>query len=379
MQIAKQLEPYQEPQPAEIYYHDKYSEIKESTFTIKRERWKNIRQNNSSGNYLTDKEIEYIAILNGFLRSSSPQVEYFTKEYLCKRLRIGERQLSRLRKNTSHIFTTQWKKRVRSYRGTLEKVYAIRPTEHTAVLLGESKHYRSVKVGHQCLTSIYKDEKNIKRNRSNVLNNSFSSSQKTPKISKPPKPRKFYQNQYDKPKTLPEESPINDQEEAEVYKLSGKMFEKKFLNESLKNMVNKGLQKLFHSRRQFIVWFSKCMLHELRSVEHTNKTGFYIKGNKTEAEIVEHTTMNDRERYLNQIENEAIHHRNDETQLKAKWAGTLATNTAYNLLKNLSYWRIVGRVMEIYLQKRNGYIRDAEIHAPESNTSYWSLSGSTRV
>ena len=154
------------PNAAE-YYHDRYSEQNEGLFIIEKATWHNIKQNNSSNKTLTDKELEYIALINGFLKNSPEAVEYFSQEYLCNRLNICERQLRRIRKNTSHVFKTKWRKRPKTYRGTLENVYAIRPTQYTVFLLKETKYYKSIKLGHQCPTSIYKDEKNIK-DRSNT-------------------------------------------------------------------------------------------------------------------------------------------------------------------------------------------------------------------
>ena len=166
-QIQEHLAPKLILPNAADYYHDRYSEQNEGLFIIEKLSWHNIKQNNSSDKNLTDKELEYIALINGFLKNSPEAVEYFSQEYLCNRLNICERQLRRIRKNTSHIFKTKWRKRPKTYRGTLENVYAIGPTQYTVFLLKETKYYKNVKLGHQCPTSIYKDEKNIK-DRSNT-------------------------------------------------------------------------------------------------------------------------------------------------------------------------------------------------------------------
>jgi len=166
-QIQKQLAPKLILPNAAEYYLDRYSEQNEGLFIIEKLSWHNIKQNNSSDKTLTDKELEYIALINGFLKNSPEAVEYFSQEYLCNRLNICERQLRRIRKNTSHVFKTKWRKRPKTYKGKLENVYAIRPTQYTVFLLKETKYYKSVKLGHQCPTSIYKDEKNIK-DRSNT-------------------------------------------------------------------------------------------------------------------------------------------------------------------------------------------------------------------
>ena len=101
---------------ANEYYYDQYSRNDESRFTLEKNSWKSIKQNNSSGKYLTDKELEYVAIMNGFLKNARYGVEYFTLEFLCSELGITDRQLRTIRNNTAHIFTSEWKKATRSYK-----------------------------------------------------------------------------------------------------------------------------------------------------------------------------------------------------------------------------------------------------------------------
>lgn len=172
------------------YYYDQYSRNDESRFLVEKRAWKTLKQNNSSDKYLTDKELEYVALINGFLKTSRYGVEYFTIDYLCEELEVTDRQLRTIRTNTSHIFKTKWRKATRSYKGRLENVYAVRPTEHTMFLLGETNYYKSeynsfvnnsvksVKLGSQFPTSYNIDEnKNIIRSRANFSNVKNSNSQ----------------------------------------------------------------------------------------------------------------------------------------------------------------------------------------------------------
>lgn len=178
------------PPNASEYYYDQYSSNDESRFLVEKRAWKTLKQNNSSDKYLTDKELEYVALINGFLKNSRYGVEYFTIDYLCEELEVTDRQLRTIRTNTSHIFKTKWRKATRSYKGRLENVYAIRPTEHTVFLLGETNYYKSeynsfvnnsvksVKLGSQFPTSYNIDEnKNIIRSRANFSNVKNSNSQ----------------------------------------------------------------------------------------------------------------------------------------------------------------------------------------------------------
>ena len=193
MAYAQQIKQEQEAlnylPAASEYYYDQYSRNDESRFILEKNSWKSIKQNNSSGKYLTDKELEYVALINGFLKNARFGVEYFTLDFLCRELGITDRQLRTIRNNTSHIFTTKWRKATRSYKGKLENVYAIRPTEHTVFLLGETNYYKSeynsfannyvqnVKLGSQLPISIYKDENinNIRSNGANFSNSNFNS------------------------------------------------------------------------------------------------------------------------------------------------------------------------------------------------------------
>ena len=165
IQITQEQEALNYLPPASEYYYDQYSRNDESRFILEKRNWKTLKQNNSSGKYLTDKELEYVGLINGFLKNARYSIEYFTLAYLCGELGITDRQLRTIRNNTSHIFKTKWKKAPRTYKGRLKNVYAIKPTEHTVSLLGETNYYRSkynsfvnnsvknIKFGSQLLTS----------------------------------------------------------------------------------------------------------------------------------------------------------------------------------------------------------------------------------
>ena len=191
-QIEQKREAFNYPTPPKAYdyYYDQYSRNDESRFLVEKRAWKTLKQNNSSDKYLTDKELEYISLINGFLKNSRYGVEYFARDYLCEELEITDRQLRTIRTNTSHIFKTKWRKATRTHKGRLENVYAVRPTEDTVFLLGETNYYKfeynsfvndsvkSVKLGSQFPTSIYNDEKNINiRSRANFSNVKNSNSQ----------------------------------------------------------------------------------------------------------------------------------------------------------------------------------------------------------
>ena len=307
------------------YYYDRYSEQDESRFLIEKIIWRGIKQNNSSDKTLTDKELEYTSLINGILKNSPEAVEYFSKDFLCARLNICDRQLRRIRKNTSHIFKTKWRKKVRTYRGKLEHVYAIRPTEHTVFLLKETAYYKSVKVGHQCPSSIYKYEKNIKDIdlQSNFLQNSKNENQEEISTAKiinfPTRIKKHLLNQrrkptnsetkakvirfnqrrnwYPEPKTLAEHYPLSQEDCTQLQSKSGREFSLNAMNEILLDM-SKRLDRRSESKTEFIAYFGKCLMYEMRDAVKTANENFRIRANITEEERNYAERERQREKFL---------------------------------------------------------------------------------
>ena len=70
-QITQEQEALRYLPAANEYYYDQYSRNDESRFILEKNSWKSIKQNNSSGKYLTDKELKYVALINGFLKNMS--------------------------------------------------------------------------------------------------------------------------------------------------------------------------------------------------------------------------------------------------------------------------------------------------------------------
>lgn len=382
-QIQEQEAPILTLPNAYDYYYDRYSEQNEGLFITEKATWHNIKQNNSSNKPLTDKEVEYIGLINGFLKNSPEAVAYLSKDYLCQRLNICDRQLRRIRKNTSHIFKTKWRKKTKTYRGILNNVYAIRPTEHTVFLLKETKYYKSVKVGHQCPISIYKYEKNIIKNRSSTQaresNFSENSESKiienitTPEpaeIHKLPllkKPRILNQrkkptnsetkakvirfNQYKEPQDLAYHYPLNQEDCTKLQNKSGRSFTLNVMNEILLDM-SKRVDRVFNSKAQFIAYFGKCLIYEKRDAVQTSNDNFYIKANKKPEELIEHREQAEMNRCFNQVEQDSITNRSDENQFKARIANSFSPQTAYIFLKNLSFIRKTEEGLELHLASR---------------------------
>ena len=159
--------------------------------------------------------------------------------------------------------------------------------------------------------------------------------------------------QYDQPKSLGEHYPLTTEECSELQSRSGREFTINAMNEILLDMSRKTKESRhkFPSKAAFMAYMSKVYRYEGRDAEKTANTGFKILARASKAEIIQHTTQTERESYLNLIEQQAITHRSDENQLKAKWASTLPTNSAYNFLSNMRIVRKVGKMLEILMDK----------------------------
>ena len=159
--------------------------------------------------------------------------------------------------------------------------------------------------------------------------------------------------QYDQPKSLGEHYPLKQEDCAELQMTSGREFTINAMNEILLDMSRKPKESRheFPSKAAFMAYMSKVYRYEGRDTVKTANLGFKILARATEAEIIQHTTQAERETYLNWVEQRAITHRSDENQLKAKWASTLPTNAAYNLLSNLRIVQKVGKMLEVLMDK----------------------------
>ena len=157
-------------------------------------------------------------------------------------------------------------------------------------------------------------------------------------------------NQYETPKSLKEMEEITDTECSYVQLKSGREFNLNAQNEMLKDMA-KRLDRTFHSRVQFLSYFSECMVYEKRQACQINNENFKITVRMEVAEIVQHTTLAEREKYLNSVETESIMHVSPLNQLRAKLANNLPPSVAYNLLHSLICFSVVDEVLELHLTK----------------------------
>ena len=158
--------------------------------------------------------------------------------------------------------------------------------------------------------------------------------------------------QYDKPKSLAGHYPLSAEDCSILQSKSGRVFNLNSTNEILLSMSRKPslLGHKFPSKASFIAYMSKVLIKEMREAVQINNTGFKIKANLSQEQLVEYTTLAQREAYLAQEEDRAITNRNDETQFRAKLVGTLAPSQAYNILSNLIAIEKRREVFKIYLR-----------------------------
>lgn len=169
------------------------------------------------------------------------------------------------------------------------------------------------------------------------------------------KKAKLYKfNQYKQPKSLGEHYPLNQEDCTKLQITSGRDFTLNAINEILLDMSRKPKesQHKFPSKEAFMAYMSKVYRYEGRDAVKTANLGFKILARATEAEIIQYTSQSERENYLNWLEQQAITHRSDENQYKAKLVGKLKPSQAYDFLSNLRTVCKNGKTFKISMVKK---------------------------
>lgn len=358
------------------YYLDYYSEEEEGTFRITKDSWQDIGRSHNLAQRLTETELKLISLVSTLIERSG--FAHFSLEYLCAKLNITDRQLRTVRKNINHIFFSKWRKATK-ISGVLKKnVYVFSYTASGRALLDNPiKNYKSVKLGSELPTSIYKDE-NIKKYRSNEsksyensnldrnINNNLRenlSLSSTSTVNKTDEregnnlnaEKKGFRNSSKKlnppSKDLKQMITTLDRNTCDEIRSKSERhdFTDNFIRQTVLKLAKKTTIKAsFYSIKGFIAYMSKVMRYELHDGVKCSSEYFRFKVNIDEerleyeknqeiqkADIIPFTTYQQRENYLNQVEDNAIRHRSDENQYKARIAGQMPPNLAYNLLTNL--------------------------------------------
>ena len=158
---------------------------------------------------------------------------------------------------------------------------------------------------------------------------------------------------YDKPKNLKEHYPLSQEDCWELQKRSGKAYNLNAMNEILLDISRKPKTQShsFISKAKFMAYMTKAYQEEGRDVDKSNQAGFRIMKRRPKAEVEEIVTLNQREKYLNETENAAIHTRCDYTQFRARIAGNFPINLGYDLLKNMIYVKKHNTIFEVVMRK----------------------------
>ena len=361
------------------YYTDFCSEQEEEQFFLYKKKWKTIKAYNSTNN-ISKTDVELIALIYGLTHSKPLEKAYLTKEILFKELGIdSERQLLRIRKNISHIFSSKWKKRTKTAEGYKSKVYIFEATSQTGFILGISKYYKKVNLGHFCPTSYNKYENNkknidIESNFLRISQEVISNKNNTVQITELPKEparrdkvkkrlpnkrkkptnaqskaRVYHFNQYKEPQDLKHHYPLTKEDASRLQSLSGRDFSLNAMNQILLDM-SKRRDNRFCSKAQFMAYFGKCLRFEMRDAVKIGNDNFHIKANVTPARWEEIDKEKQVQQYLAEVEQKAISHVCPENQLKARLANTLEPLRSYELLSNIKDFEVFGNTMRIHLR-----------------------------
>ena len=158
---------------------------------------------------------------------------------------------------------------------------------------------------------------------------------------------------YDKPKNLKDHYPLSQEDCWKLQKRSGKAYNLNAMNEILLDLSRKPKTQghSFISKAKFMAYMTDVYSEEERDIDKANQAGFKIMKRRPNAEVEEIVTLNQRETYLNQVENAGIHKRCDYTQFRARIAGNFPINLGYDLLKNMIDVKKHDTIFEVVMHK----------------------------
>ena len=165
------------------------------------------------------------------------------------------------------------------------------------------------------------------------------------------KARVYRFNQYEEPENLGYHYPLSQKDGTKLQSLSGRAFPLQTMNEILLDMSQR-LDNKFCSKAQFMAYFGKVLGYEKRDAEKTNNVHFRINANYANGEIAGTNKAKQVERYLAEVEQQAIINICPENQLKARLANTLEAQSSYELLSNIKDFKVFGNTMRIYLRSK---------------------------
>jgi len=141
-----------------------------------------------------------------------------------------------------------------------------------------------------------------------------------------------------KPKELRDFYPLTQEDCSILQSSSGREFSLNAMNEILKDMSKRLSDRVFKSKKSFLIYMAKAFQHEMRDEVKVSNENFKIRDNKTE-------------KYLTEIENSL--QVSPEWHLKKKLVCVLKPEKAYQLLKSCKKMEVVGKssIFQIQLER----------------------------
>jgi hypothetical protein len=134
----------------------------------------------------------------------------------------------------------------------------------------------------------------------------------------------------------------------ELRSKSGREFSNNFIAQKVLAMSkNSAITASFRYKAGFISYMSLALRHELHDTVKTSGEGFRLRSNMTEEDKQDAAA----EKFLTDIEQEAIRCVCPENQLKAKLANALEKTKAYQLLSSFIKFKVSGDTVQIHLNR----------------------------
>lgn len=130
--------------------------------------------------------------------------------------------------------------------------------------------------------------------------------------------------------------PISQDDAYELEKLSNRDFSVSYINKLILHLGKKKPNNGFYTKKLFINYMAKILIHEMRDAEQVNKIDFKFKNTNKEIQEQKHDSkIIDQNKYLDEIENSQ--NISKKAQLKRKIAGRFDSDTAYKILSSCEF------------------------------------------
>ena len=305
-------------------------------FFIVQEKWKKILRNNKKVP-VTRTQLELMGTLHNLIERSPSGTAYFSLNYICKKLNVGERHFRRIRRDLGHIYSSEWVEEIKIDGKRLRNVYIFKYTPNGRQILGISDSNKKPKIKAICPPPDVSScppptyiENNNKKNRS------ISNFQNFEKFKEAKPLASFY--------------PLTKEQAEELRRKSGREFNQNAMNEILKAMIRRVKDRVFHTWGAFTNYMAIAFRYEKRQAVAINNEGFKIKANYLNTEEGIYMKTSEIERYLSRIEK--INDTSPLGQLKKKLASVLEPETAYELLTAFANVTIKNGVATVELRKQ---------------------------